>query len=210
MEISCVPGFNWAIASRFDGLGTWSDGSGTEDCAAGRSMTTGGVMVGWLVSRTTFSGHLCADLIRMAALSMISGRSGKLGGSSGKIQPAINRRTASALPTTIKYLAMGTAESSRELSNPGQPMAAMLDHTRVARQIEEGAPHRRIAHSLGKTTPRLEEILPQRVAFDAITMLDACTLQCSHNDIRDQLAIAFKPRCDHSWRTMRATTRRQR
>lgn len=138
MEISCVPGFNWAIASRFDGLGTWSDGSGTEDCAAGRSMTTGGVMVGWLVSRTTFSGHLCADLIRMAALSMISGRSGKLGGSSGKIQPAINRRTASALPTTIKYLAMGTADSSRELSNRGQPMAAMLDQTHVARQIDRG------------------------------------------------------------------------
>jgi hypothetical protein len=149
-------------------------------------------MVGWLVFRTTFSGHLCADLIRMAALSMISGRSGKLGGSSGKIQLAINRRTASALPTTIKYLAIGTAESSRELSNPGQPMAAMLDHTRVARQIDEGAPHRRIAHSPGKTTPRLEEILPQRVAYDAITMLDACTPQCSHNDIRYQLAIAFQ------------------
>jgi hypothetical protein len=65
-------------------------------------------------------------------------------------------------------------------------------HTRVARQIDEGAPHRRIAHSLGKTTPRLEEILPLRVAYDAITMLDACTLQCSHNDIRDQLAVAFQ------------------
>jgi hypothetical protein len=85
-----------------------------------------------------FSGHLRADLIRMAALSMISGRSGKLSGSSGKDQPAISRRTTSALPTTIKYLAMGTADSSRELSNRGQPMAAMLDHTHAARQIDWG------------------------------------------------------------------------
>jgi hypothetical protein len=82
-------------------------------------------MVGLLVSRTTFFGHLRSDLIRMAALSMISGRSGKLAGASGKDQPAINRRAASALPTTTKYLAMGTADSSRDLSNRGQPMAAM-------------------------------------------------------------------------------------
>src|SRR5712692_8709122 len=98
----------------------------------------GGGIVGWLVSRTTFSGHLRSDLIRMAALSMTSGRSGKLGGGSGKDQPAISRRTTSALPTTIKYLAMGTADSSRELSNRGQPMAAMLNHTHVARQIDKG------------------------------------------------------------------------
>ena len=101
-------------------------------------MTTGGVMVGWLVSRTTFSGHLRSDLIRMAALSMISGRSGKLAGGSGKDQPAINRRAASALPTTTKYLAMGTADSSRDLSNPVQPMTATLDHTHAARQIDWG------------------------------------------------------------------------
>jgi hypothetical protein len=101
-------------------------------------MTTGGVMVGLLVSRTTLSGHLRSDLIRIVALPMISGRSGKLGGGSGKDQPAINRRAASALPTTTKYLAMGTADSSRELSNRGQPMAAMLDHTHVARQIDQG------------------------------------------------------------------------
>ena len=99
-------------------------------------MATGGVMVGWLVSRTTFSGHLRSDLIRMAALSMISGRSGKLAGGSGKDQPAINRRAASALPTTTKYLAMGTADSSRDLSNPVQPMTATLDHTHAARQID--------------------------------------------------------------------------
>ncbi|HMF68988.1 MAG TPA: hypothetical protein VK602_15430, partial [Phyllobacterium sp.] len=122
-------------------------------------MTTGGVMVGLLVSRTTFSGHLRSDLIRMAALSMISGRSGKLGGGSGKDQPAISRRTTSALPTTIKYLAMGTADSSRELSNCGQPMAAMLDHTDVARQIDKGYYTVASPPSLGKTTPRLEEIL---------------------------------------------------
>jgi hypothetical protein len=97
-------------------------------------MTTGGL----LISRTTFSGHLRSDLIRIVALSMISGRSGKLGGGSGKDQPAISRRAISALPTTIKYLAMGTADSSRELGNRGQPMAAMLDHTHVARQIDKG------------------------------------------------------------------------
>jgi hypothetical protein len=95
-------------------------------------------IVSRLVSRTIFSGHLRSDLIRMAALSMISARSGKLSGNSGKDQPAISRRTTSALPTTIKYLAMGTADSSRELSNRGQPMAAMLDHTHAARQIDWG------------------------------------------------------------------------
>jgi len=79
-----------------------------------------------------------ADLIRMAALSMISGRSGKLAGGSGKDQPAINRKAASALPTTTKYLAMGTADSSRDLSNPGQPTTATLDHTHAARQIDWG------------------------------------------------------------------------
>ena len=93
-------------------------------------------MVGWLVSRTIFSGHLRSDLIRILALAMTSGQSGKFGGGSGKDQPAISSRTRSALPTTIKYLAMGTADSSRELSNRGQPMAAMLNHTHVARQIE--------------------------------------------------------------------------
>src|SRR6266481_2803190 len=98
----------------------------------------GGGIVGRLVSRTTFSGHVRADLIRMAALSMISGRSGKLAGGSGKDQPAINRRAASALPTTTKYLAMGTADSSHDLSNPGQPMTATLDHTHPARQIDWG------------------------------------------------------------------------
>jgi hypothetical protein len=82
-------------------------------------MTTGGVIVGLLVSRTIFSGHLCSDLIRMVASSMISGRSGKITGGSGKHQPAISRRTASTLPTTIKYLAMGTADGSHHFSSPG-------------------------------------------------------------------------------------------
>jgi hypothetical protein len=101
-------------------------------------MTTGGVMVGLLVSSTTFSGHLRSDLIRIVAPSMTSDRSGKLCGGSGKDQPAISRRATSALPTTIKYLAMGTADSSRASSNRGQPMAAMLDHAHVARQIDKG------------------------------------------------------------------------
>jgi hypothetical protein len=84
-------------------------------------MTTEDIMAGLLVSRTTFSGHLRSDLIRIAALSMISGRSGKLAGGSGKDQPAIKRRAASAAPTTTKYLAMGTADGSRDFSNPDQP-----------------------------------------------------------------------------------------
>lgn len=58
---------------------------------------------------------------------LISVRSGKVGGGSGKDQPVINRTAISALPTTIKYLAMGKANSSRELGNRGQPVAAMLD-----------------------------------------------------------------------------------
>jgi hypothetical protein len=138
MATGGVSGFNWAMASRFDWPGASSDGGGTDDSATGVSITTGGVMVGLLVSRTTFSGHLRSDLIRIIVLSKISGRSGKFGGGCGKDQPAISRRTTSALPTTIKYLAMGTADSSRELSNRGQPMAAMLDHTHVARQIDQG------------------------------------------------------------------------
>jgi hypothetical protein len=62
-------GFNGAVASRFDWPGASSDGSGTDDCVAGMSMTIGGVIVGLLVSRTTFSGHLRSDLIRMAMTS---------------------------------------------------------------------------------------------------------------------------------------------
>src|SRR5258705_3297822 len=95
----------------------------------------------------------------MAALSMISGRSGKLAGTSGKDQPAINRRTASALPTTTKYLAMGTADSSRDLSNRSQRLAAMLDHTHVARQIDKGC-HTAASRLHRGRRHQLEEILP--------------------------------------------------
>jgi hypothetical protein len=87
-------------------------------------------MVGLLVSRTIFSGHLRSDLIRMATLSMISGRLENLAGGSGRSQPAINRSAASAPPTTTKYLAMGTADNSRELSNRGQLIAAMPHRAR--------------------------------------------------------------------------------
>jgi len=75
--------------------------------------------------------------MRMVVLS-ISGRSGKVGTGSGKYQLAISRRAKSALPTTTKYLAMGTSDNSRELSNRGRPTAAMLDRTHVARQIDKG------------------------------------------------------------------------
>jgi hypothetical protein len=83
-------------------------------------------MVGWLVSRTTFSGHLRADLIRMIDLSMTSCFANIAGGV-GRHQSAIHRRTTSALPTTVKYLAMGTTDDSRELSNRPQLMVAMLE-----------------------------------------------------------------------------------
>jgi hypothetical protein len=66
------------------------------------------------------------------------GGQGELAGGSGKDQPAINRRAASALPAITKYLAMGTADSSRDLSNPGEPMTATSDHTHAARQIDWG------------------------------------------------------------------------
>jgi hypothetical protein len=144
LATGCISGFNLAIAPRFDCPGASSNGSGTDDCAAGGSMTTGGVMIGLLVSSTTFSGHLRADLIRMVALSMISGRSGKLSGGSGKIQPAINRRTASALPTTIKYLAMGTADSSRSLAIAVSPWQRRLTTLILRGKSIRGAtpPHR--------------------------------------------------------------------
>jgi hypothetical protein len=92
-------------------------------------------MVGWLVSRTTFSGHLRADLIRMIDLSMTI-RLPNIAGGVGRHQSEINRRTTSALPTTVKYLAMGTTDDSRELSNRTQLNVAMLDRSHVARQID--------------------------------------------------------------------------
>jgi hypothetical protein len=109
------------------------------DIAGLSASMVGAGIVGSLVSRTIFSGHVRADLIRMAALSMISGRSGKLGGGSGKHHPAINRRTESALPTTTKYLAMGTADGSLDLSNRGQPLAAMLDARQIDRECHTAA-----------------------------------------------------------------------
>jgi hypothetical protein len=48
----------------------------------------------------------------------------------------MNRRNISALPTTMKYLATGTADSSLELSKSGQPIAATLVYIPIARQIE--------------------------------------------------------------------------
>jgi hypothetical protein len=58
-------------------------------------------MVGSLVSRTTFSGHLRADLIRMIDLSMTSCLANIAGGV-GRHHPAINSNAASVLPTKIK------------------------------------------------------------------------------------------------------------
>jgi hypothetical protein len=59
-------------------------------------------------------------------------------GGTGKDQPATSRRTASAPPTTTKYLAMGTAANSRELSNRGQLVAAMLHNALLAQKIDKG------------------------------------------------------------------------
>jgi hypothetical protein len=72
-------------------------------------------MVGWLVSSSIFSGHLRSDLIRMAAVATICGRSAKIAGGSGHHQAVINSKTASALPTNAKYLATGTAHHSCQL-----------------------------------------------------------------------------------------------
>jgi hypothetical protein len=59
-------------------------------------------MVGWLVSRTTFSGHLCADLIRITALSMATDWSANIAGGVGRHQAAMNSKAASVPPTMIK------------------------------------------------------------------------------------------------------------
>ncbi|QPF93569.1 hypothetical protein [Bradyrhizobium commune] len=96
-------------------------------------------MVGWLASKTTFSGHLRADLIRMVAASMLLGRSGNLSGSSGKDQPAISRRTASAPPTTTKYVAMGRADGSGGFGNLDRPMTAMLGQSHAMRRSDRDA-----------------------------------------------------------------------
>jgi hypothetical protein len=95
-------------------------------------MDDGGI-VGWLVSRTTFSGHLRADAIRMVAASIPFARSGNLSGSFGGDQPIISRRAASAPPTTAKYLAMGRADGSGNFANLDLPITAMLGHSRAAR-----------------------------------------------------------------------------
>jgi hypothetical protein len=58
-------------------------------------------MVGWLVSRTTFSGHLRADLIRMIDLLMTSCFANIPGGV-GRHPSAISSKTASVVPTKIK------------------------------------------------------------------------------------------------------------
>jgi hypothetical protein len=88
-----------------------------------------------VVSRTTFSGHLRTDLIRIIDLSMTSCLA-NIDAGVGRHQLAISRRTTSALPTTVKYLAMGTTDDSRELSNRPQLMVAMLDRSHIARQID--------------------------------------------------------------------------
>src|SRR4051794_37207042 len=155
MATNWVSGFK-AMESRFDRVGASPEGSGTDNCAAGGSVTAGGVMVDLLVSRTILSGHLCSDLIRIVALS-ISGRSGKLDAASGKDQPAICRRDTSALPTTMKYLAMGTADRSRALSIRSQPVAATLEILMLrGKSIGDAAPPR---YTLRKATLQLEKIL---------------------------------------------------
>jgi hypothetical protein len=105
----------------------------------------GSEKVGWLVSRTTLSGHLRAEWIRMVAPSMISGRSGKPSAGFGKDQPTISRRTTSALPTTAKYLAIGTADGSCNLSDLGRPMTAMLWLHSYPCSKSNSVPHRRFA-----------------------------------------------------------------
>jgi hypothetical protein len=99
----------------------------------------GGKNVGWLVSRTTFSGHLRADAIRMAAAPVLSGRSENLSGSAGKDQPAISRRTASAPPTTARYFAMGKADGSGDFGNLDRPMMAMLGRSHVVGEGDRDA-----------------------------------------------------------------------
>jgi hypothetical protein len=75
-------------------------------------MTTGGVMVGWLVSRMTFSGHLWADLIRITALLRATDSSANVAGAFGRSQPGMNNKAASVPPTKTKYRATGNAHRS--------------------------------------------------------------------------------------------------
>ena len=85
-----------------------------------------------------FTGHFRADLIRKLALPMISGRSGKLAGAPAKTRRLSKEERQAALPKTTKYLAMGTAVSSHDLSNPGQRMTAMPSPHSLFRQIDWG------------------------------------------------------------------------
>jgi hypothetical protein len=61
------------------------------------------------VSRTTFSGHLRSDLIRMMVLSNTV--VGNIAGGAGKYQPAKDK-AASVPPTRIKYRTVGNAYRS--------------------------------------------------------------------------------------------------
>src|SRR6266446_2930660 len=124
----------------------------------------------------------------MVALSMISGRSGKFGEGSGKDQPAINRRTTSALPTTIKYLAMGTAGSSRELSNRGRPWQRCLTTLMLSENSIRGAtPPKRAftgedaAATRGNLLHDFLDVLSTAVQNDHDVRDNACNRCCDHS-----------------------------
>jgi hypothetical protein len=169
VAISRVSGFNWANASSL-GLSGLSSGSGRAGCAAsGDATSSGGTIVGWLVSSSIFSGHLRSDLIRMAAVAMISGRSAKLDGELEKLQLAINSRAASALPTDIKYLVTGTpiTPANREIQ---------LHPTSHFRE-KSAAPRRCLP---AKRTPRRSSLspFPRRLLPARAGSLGSCTTPC--------------------------------
>jgi hypothetical protein len=103
-----VSGFNRAKASKFDSSCASSFGS-RSDCVAGGASTAGAAIAGLLVSRTIFSGHLCADLIRITALSMATDWPATIAGDVGRHHLAMNSKMTSMHPADIKYRAMGTA-----------------------------------------------------------------------------------------------------
>jgi hypothetical protein len=84
--------FNWVNASR----GWLMTG------AFAKTGSGGGTIVGWLVSITMGSGHLCADLMRIIDLSIRASRKKFWEEAFGKYQSEMNSIPRSRLPTKKK------------------------------------------------------------------------------------------------------------
>jgi len=83
-------------------------GAGFVGAMAASAVAAGGIIVGILVSITTFAGHLSAERMRTIVLSMEEVSELSACGGLGKYQSARTSIPNSAAPTTTKYLNTST------------------------------------------------------------------------------------------------------